>query len=263
MTGEVKQSSEELSRLARQCVLRMTSEASASHVGSALSVIDILSVLHHSYTFNDIENKLVFSKGHAASAYYSILYLTGRISEEDFFSFGKNGTFLGGHISHQAAQEINLSTGSLGHGFPYGVGLALAEKLNGSNKKVIIIISDGECDEGTTWESALLANKLKLDNLIVIIDRNKIQSLGDTEVIMPLEPLSSKWESFNWNTLIIDGHSHLEIRKALSSELGPLCVVANTIKGKGVSFMENSVLWHYRPPSADDLKLALSELGEV
>lgn len=253
--------SKELARLARISVLKMTSRAGASHVASALSSIDILSVLFSDFTLEKNEHTLIFSKGHAASAYYAILFLKNIISETEYLSFGKDGSLLGGHVSHQASEQIVLSTGSLGHGLPYGIGIALAEKVKNSSKKTFVLISDGECDEGTTWESALIANKLDLSNLIVIIDRNKIQSLGQTEEIMPLEPLEEKWKSFNWKTQTIDGHSHTELKEAINSSKGPFCIIANTIKGKGVSFMENSVLWHYRPPSVDELTMALSELG--
>ena len=255
MRGTQPSSSDEIARLARIAVLRMTSRAKASHVGSALSSIDILSVLFDQYNFSNSENKLIFSKGHAASAYYAILYLHGKINESDLLSFGANETRLGGHVSHQASDDILLSTGSLGHGLPYAIGIANAEKLFGSKNKVFVVISDGECNEGTTWESALLANRLRLDNLVVVIDRNRIQSLGQTEIIMPLEPLIDKWKSFNWATLNIDGHSHAEISSAINKNGGPLCVIANTVKGKGVSFMENNPDYHHVKNLSEDLYL--------
>ena len=148
----------------------------------------------------------------------------------------------------------------MGHGLPYGLGIALGLKRRKRSSKVYVVISDGECDEGTIWESALLAQQYELNNLFVIIDRNGLQSLTSTELTVALEPLADKWAAFNWNVVTVDGHSHNELRRVLIKSNKPNCIIANTIKGKGVSFMENSILWHYRPPSLQELALALSEL---
>ena len=200
------------------------------------------------------------SKGHAAAAYYSVLNKYGFISNEDLENYLENETKLGGHIHHLENDFVELSTGSLGHGLPYGIGIALAQKRLMRSGKTFVIISDGECDEGTTWESALLANQFKLNNLIVIIDRNMIQSLDSTESVLALEPLADKWSSFNWKVIEINGHSHEELVSALSDADGPLCIIANTIKGNGVSFMEGKVLWHYRSPSEEEYADALREM---
>lgn len=253
----------------RALVLKMAHAAQASHVGSALSTVDLLTVYYGDRS--DVlkknspvgEDILIFSKGHAAMAQYASLAYFGLIDASLLETYGKDDTLLSGHVSHSVSRHIPLSTGSLGHGLPFAIGIAIAKlKLNHAGR-VYVLVSDGEMDEGTTWESALLANQLNLSNLTVIIDRNRIQSLSFTENVLVLEPLADKWKAFNWNVVSIDGHAHTEIKGALDLNLGPTCVIAETIKGRGVSFMENTVLWHYRPPNDDELKMALSELGQV
>ena len=258
-----------LAKEARRLAISITSAAGSSHIGSALSTIDILSVLYSGAANISPANWskknrdcIIFSKGHAASGLYAILALTDFISMGDLKSFGTNGSVFGGHVTHNKKIGVDLSTGSLGHGMPYGVGMALAQKRSDEGGRTFVVISDGECDEGTTWESALLAQQFKLDNLVVIIDRNRIQSLGPTEDIMALEPLTDKWLAFNWVVRDINGHSYNELIEALIPAAGPLCIIANTIKGKGVSFMEDSVLWHYRSPNDDELIKSLIELEE-
>jgi transketolase len=259
--------SESLALAARKWALRMTNEAKSSHIGSSLSVIDILSVLYTgvaeisptNWTDPD-RDVVILSKGHAAAGLYAVLGLQGFFSEEDLMNFCTDGSNYGGHITHHGKIGVELSTGSLGHGLPYGLGIALGLMRRKSSSKVYVVISDGECDEGTIWESALLAQQYELNNLFVIIDRNGLQSLTSTELTVALEPLADKWAAFNWNVVTVDGHSHNELRRVLIKSDKPNCIIANTIKGKGVSFMENSILWHYRPPSLQELALALSEL---
>lgn len=259
--------SEALALAARIWALKMTSAANSSHIGSSLSVIDILSVLYSGVadisptnwkaTDRDV---IILSKGHAAAGLYAVLGLRGFISKDNLENYCRDGSNLGGHVTHHEKIGVDLSTGSLGHGLPYGLGIALSLKMKNSDSKVYVVMSDGECDEGTVWESALLAQQYCLDNLIVIVDRNRLQSLTSTESTVALEPFADKWSAFNWDVMTIDGHSHDQLRKALVTSKRPLCLIAETVKGKGVSFMENSILWHYRPPSLDELELALSEL---
>ena len=251
----------------KQKILEIVHKANSSHLGSCLSVVDILTVIYSEIVDKEAiksrdENRdvVIMSKGHAAAAYYSVLNKYGFISNEDLENYLENETKLGGHIHHLENDFVELSTGSLGHGLPYGIGIALAQKRLKRSGKTFVIISDGECDEGTTWESALLANQFKLNNLIVIIDRNMIQSLDSTESVLALEPLAEKWSSFNWKVIEINGHSHEELVPVLSDAEGPLCVIANTIKGNGVSFMEGKVLWHYRSPSKEEYAAALREM---
>jgi len=253
----------------RESILKMTHAAQASHVGSALSVADILAVLYSgiaSISPSSVNNAdrdiVILSKGHACVALYSVLGLCGYFPEEWLARFCNDGAELSGHVTSINCPGVELSTGSLGHGLPYGVGIQLARKNCLINGRSFVVMSDGECDEGTTWESALLANHHNLDTLFVIVDRNGIQSMGSTEETLALEPFESKWRSFGWTVRSIDGHDHEELRSALlAPTVGrPTCIIANTLKGKGVQFMENELLWHYRAPNDEELFLGLSLL---
>jgi len=254
---------------ARKHILRMTHDAQASHVGSALSVIDVLASIYcrlsptseksEEFKARDV---VILSKGHAAASLYSVLALREYFPIDWLKSYCRNGAELGGHVTAKGVPGVELSTGSLGHGLPYGLGIALSRKRNSIPGKVIVIISDGECDEGTTWESALIANQHKLDNLVVIIDRNRIQSLAGTEETLQLEPLADKWKAFGWEVNDVNGHDHQAIQKSLAAQNYPKCIIANTTKGKGVDFMEDQVLWHYRPPSEQELADALKQLED-
>lgn len=246
----------------------------AAHIGSSFSVIDILSVLFggvanvlQSEPDSLLSDQVIVSKGHAAAGTYAVLSHSGFFSTSLLDQYCKDGALLGGHVTYGKVPGIPFSTGSLGHGLPLGIGLALARRRAAAESYVYVVISDGECDEGTTWESALIANHFKLQNLIVLIDRNRMQSFGDTEKTITLEPFPEKWQSFGWNVFNVDGHDHAELSKTLrqiksANTSKPSVLICNTIKGKGVSFMENEVVWHYRPPNEEQYHLALSELQE-
>jgi len=259
----------ELARAARIEILRMAHEARASHVASSLSVVDILSVLYsgHANTttknlFNPDRDIVVLSKGHAAAALYSILALQDFFPIEWLKKYCADGSPIGGHVTSSGVPGVELSTGSLGHGLPYGVGIALSRKRSGIDGQIFVVMSDGECDEGTTWESALIANQFDLTNLTVIIDRNGFQSLAATEDTLRLEPFEAKWRAFGWDARSLDGQSHDELKAALCAKQGaPRVLIAATTKGAGVSFMENQVLWHYRWPNESELLHGLKELG--
>lgn len=246
-------------------ILKMTNRAGASHVASALSVIDVLATIYSGALNISSENKqnvdrdiAILSKGHAASALYTVLALKDFFPREWLDLYCQNNAPLGGHVTSSGVPGVELSTGSLGHGLPYGLGIAMARKLNKHNGKVCVVMSDGECDEGTTWESALIANHHNLDNLIVIIDRNRIQSLTYTEDTLKLEPFLDKWKAFGWESYSVDGHNFQQIFEVIrADQSGPKCLIAETTKGKGVEFMENSVLWHYKPPNSEELARAL------
>ena len=259
----------ELALAARHEIIAMTSAAKASHVASALSVVDILSVLYSGTAKITPENMhepdrdiVILSKGHAASALYSVLALQQFFPKEWLAKYCDNDAPLGGHVTSKGVPGVELSTGSLGHGFPYGLGIAMSRKKSGGKGRVFVVMSDGECDEGTTWEAAMIANHHELANLVVIIDRNRIQSLTFTEDTLKLEPFADKWSAFGWQVQTVPGHDYELLTKALSSQTGPSCIIADTTKGKGVGFMENSVLWHYKPPSADDMEKAYEQLRE-
>ena len=233
----------------------MVSNANSSHIGSCLSVADILAVVNCHLDRTDHE--LIFSKGHAAAAFYASLAYQKASATELLDSFGKDGTQLIGHVNH-AIDGILFSTGSLGHGFPISVGIAKAAK----HKKVYVIISDGELNEGTTWESLAIANHLELSNLTLIIDANGIQSFGKTNEVLNLEPLIDKFKSFGWDCIEIDGHSIEGLFRSMEdgSRNKPKVIIARTIKGKGVSEMEGKLEWHYRSPSKEQVKLFIEEI---
>ena len=259
----------ELALHSRRDILKMTSSAGASHVGSGLSVIDILAVLYSgaagvqpSNVTDPDRDRVILSKGHAGAAMYAILANCGFFDRELLSTYCQNGSLLGGHVMHHHVPGVEFSSGSLGHGLPFGTGLALSALRAGRRFRVFVVMSDGELDEGTTWESALFAAHHRLENLTVVVDRNGLQSLRSTEKTLALEPLAEKFESFGWSVEEVDGHNHEQLHEAivLQTTDRPRIVIANTTKGKGVSFMEDQVLWHYRPPSSEQLALALSEL---
>ena len=249
----------EIAKQIRIRILQISNRAKSSHVGSCLSIVDILVVLYKN--FINKKNIFVLSKGHACLAYYCVLQKFGHFSNKTLNSYGKNNTILLSHVSHKVP-GVEFSTGSLGHGLPYAIGRALAEKINITNSKIFVLISDGELNEGTTWESLLFASFHKLDNLIIIIDYNKIQSLDFTKNILKLEPLRKKFQSFGCNVKNINGHNFIQIYKSffVRKNKKPTVIIANTIKGKGVSFMENSISWHYKYPNLKELKVAIKEM---
>jgi transketolase len=257
--------SREVALLAKASALQMTFASKASHIGSSLSMIDILSVISTGVelaTNRKLGNELIISKGHAAAGAYAVLAHSGYIPLDLLETYSMDGSLLGGHVTSTYVPVINLSTGSLGHGLPFSVGRALAKKRLGIEGQSFVILSDGECDVGSNWEAALLASHLELENLSVVIDRNFLQSLKSTEDTVRLEPLAEKWLAFNWDIVVVDGHSHVELHEAIFRKSSrPKLTIANTVKGHGVSFMENSVPWHYKSPNAEELASALNEIG--
>jgi transketolase len=254
-----KKKLETVAKKIRIRILQLSNSAKSSHVGSSLSIVEILLVLYN--FFIKKKNIFILSKGHACLAYYCVLQKFGYFSNKTLNTYGKDNTILLSHVSHKVP-GVQFSTGSLGHGLPYATGRALAEKINKSNNKIFVLISDGELNEGTTWESLLFATYHKLDNLIIIIDYNKIQSLDFTKNILKLEPLNKKFQSFGCNVKNINGHNLLQVYKSflIKKNTKPTVIIANTIKGKGVSYMENSILWHYKFPNKEELNNSLKQL---
>ena len=253
----------------RKHAVNMTSTGGSSHIGSILSIADILAVLYGSVLNYKTDNpkwqsrdRFILSKGHAGAGVYAALAESGFMSVDKLKTHYKNGSDLSGHVSHKDIPGVEFSTGSLGHGLPVAAGMALAAKINEDEHTVYVLMSDGECDEGSNWEAALFAPHHKLDNLIVIIDRNKLQSIHSTEETLGLEPFVDKWQAFGWNVVDVDGHDHEQLISACNSKMvgKPLCIMANTTKGKGISFMENQVLWHYRSPQDEEYDAAINEL---
>ena len=263
---------EKLALKIRKNAVSMTSTGGSSHIGSILSIADILAVLYGSvmnYKSNEpnwrSRDRFILSKGHAGAGVYAALAESGFLSIDKLKTHYKDGSDLSGHVSHKGIPGVEFSTGSLGHGLPVATGMALAAKINEDEHMVYVLMSDGECDEGSNWEAALFAPHHKLDNLVIIIDRNKLQSIHSTEDTLGLEPFVDKWQAFGWNVIDVDGHDLAQLIKACDSkEKGkPLCIIANTIKGKGVSFMENQVLWHYRSPQDEEFEAAMKELDNA
>ena len=249
----------------------MTHNARASHVGTSLSMVELLAVLYGKVLRVDPHqpdwaerDRFVLSKGHGCAAYYAVLAETGFFPLEWLDTFYSNGSRLAGHATHTHVPGIEISTGSLGHGLSVATGMALTGKRDAQPWRVFCLLSDGECDEGSTWEPILFAPQHKLDNLIAIVDYNKIQSLGTVKEVMDLEPFADKWRAFGWAVREIDGHDLQAIEETLTgipfARGRPSCVIAHTVKGKGVSFMENKLLWHYRTPQGEEYEAALAEL---
>ncbi len=263
--------SEELSKKVRIQLLKMNSMANASHSGSALSMVDILSVLYskiinHNPNKSSDENRdrLFLSKGHAGSALYSILGILGYYELDELKTYSKDGSLFTTHISHKV-NGVELSSGSLGLTLSVATGVALGAKLKNRNFKSFVILSDGELNEGSNWEPILFAPHHKLKNLIIIIDYNKIQSFGRVSEIIELNPLDDKFKSFGWETFIVDGHNHedlLRVFESLDNSEKPKVIIANTIKGKGVDFMEDKLMWHYKSPSEKQLEEAIQFINK-
>ena len=260
-----------LAWLIRRNGLEMSHLSRGSHIGSVFSVAEIVAVLYTGVLRVDPRrpdwpdrDRLILSKGHAGSAVYAALAETGFFPVEQLKTHYANGSFLSGHVSHKGVPGVEVSTGALGHGLGIGVGMALGAKLDGASWRTFVILGDGECDEGAVWEAALQAAQFGLDHLTAIVDYNHMQSLGTVEETLRLEPFEQKWRDFGWDACSVDGHDVDALRRALnpeSTESGkPRVILAHTVKGKGVSFMENQILWHYRTPQGEEYEAALREL---
>lgn len=262
----------ELSKEIRFHSLRMVHKANASHIGSALSITDIVAVLYGSVLNVDPENptlperdRFVLSKGHACVAVYAALAVKGFFQINELEDYAQDFSKLMTHISHKVS-GVEFSTGSLGHGLPFSVGKALAAKRKSKQWRTFVLMSDGELDEGSNWEAMMFAAHHQLDNLTAIVDYNKLQSLTTTQKTLALEPLADKFRAFGWSVREVDGHDHDAISNELTTpcDIGKPCIViAHTTKGKGVSFMENKVEWHYKSPTIEQLEKALSEVRDA
>lgn len=254
--------------------VEMSHRSGGSHIGSVMSVADILAVLYADIlnydTLNpklDGRDRMILSKGHAGSAIYAALAEVGFFDVNELKTHYANGSRLSGHVSHKLP-GVEVSTGALGHGLSVGSGMAYAAKKDGKKHRVFVVLGDGECDEGSVWEAALFSAQYKLDNLVAIVDHNKMQSLDFCDNTLKLTPFEEKWEAFGWNVLSIDGHNHDELRGALNnlknSNNKPTMVIANTIKGYPISFMKNDILWHYRfPHDGWEYDNAVNELHSI
>jgi transketolase len=263
--------SQAFAREIRRQAIQMVARARASHLGGALSMADLLAVLYDGVLNVRPDqphwperDRFILSKGHCCAALYAALALKGFFPVEELQHYGQDGSRLMAHVSH-AVPGVELSTGSLGHGLPLGCGKALAALRQGRHWRVFVLLSDGELDEGSNWEAVLFAPQHRLDNLTAIVDYNQIQSLGSVSEVLELAPLAAKFGAFGWAVQEVPGHDHAAIRAALMSvpwQTGkPSCLIAHTVKGKGVDFMEHQLLWHYKSPDAAELGRALAQLG--
>jgi transketolase len=267
VTGE----SEALALRLRRHIVRMCNAGGSAHVGSCLSMADIVAVLYGSVLRVDPADPLwpgrdrfILSKGHGGACVYAALAERGFFPLSSLAAHYQNGSFLSGHVSHKGVPGVEVSTGSLGHGLGLGAGMALQLRRLGGAQRVYVLLGDGECDEGSVWEAALFAAHQRLGNLCAVIDSNKLQSLGPVAETLGLAPFADKWRAFGWAVRAVDGHDHEALERAFveaAAEEPPACIIADTIKGRGVSFMENQVLWHYRVPVGEEFAAAMRELG--
>ncbi len=264
---------ESIARRIRGQVVQMSHAAGAAHLGSALSCVDILVAAYWGLLRVDprkpedpSRDRFILSKGHAAMALYATLAARGFFDAALLDQFNQAGAALGEHPSWRCVPGVETSTGSLGHGLSLAIGMALANRIKGIvGPRCFVLMSDGECEEGAVWEAAMFAPAHKLDNVVAIIDYNKWQATGRSDEVMALAPLREKWQAFGWNAIEVDGHdieAILQSLQCLPDGSGkPVAVIAHTVKGKGVSFMEDDNNWHYRIPSADEVRAAHKELG--
>lgn len=263
---------EAISRRIRYNTLYMIAKAGSGHPGGSLSAVDIMVTLYFKvmrYKIDDPfwedRDRFILSKGHACPALYAIFYELGIIKREELDTLRKPGSRLQGHPDIKRLPWAEFSSGSLGQGLSFAVGVALSGKIDKKDYYTFVMLGDGESQEGQVWEAAMSARKFKLDHLIGITDRNKLQIDGETENIMPIDPLADKWRAFGWNVIEIDGHNFLEIidaiERAKENKGSPTMIIAHTIKGKGVSFMENAVDFHGKAPTTQEWEIAKAELG--
>jgi len=252
-------------------IIQLSHQARTPHLGSCLSFVELLVYMYWNFlkispgqVSSPDRDRFILSKGHGITTLYAVLAEKGFFSPELFKDYAQPGSPLPEHPSPHCVPGIEAATGSLGHGLSVATGMALAAKIKGNQFNVVTLLSDGECNEGSTWEAALLAPVQKLDNLIAIVDFNKWQATGRSAEVTALEPLEEKFEAFGWNSLRIDGHDFRQIKSALETAKDsdkPFAIIADTVKGKGIKRMEDDNNWHYRIPTEEEVKSAFAELG--
>lgn len=263
----------EICRSIRKTLIRLHAAANASHIGSSFSCIEVLVSLYFAILRiypedpkHPLRDRFILSKGHAASALYATLAFRKLLEREVLETYHLDGSPLSGHQDRLFVPFVETSTGSLGHGLAMAVGVAYALKLEGSPARVFVLMSDGEMEEGSVWEAANSARRLRLDNLVGIVDANKLQAFERTDNIMPIASFKGKWEAFGWSAREVDGHSTAALIDVLQGvpfrENKPSCIVAHTVKGKGIREFEGNMAWHYRSPRPEDVARYLRELDE-
>jgi transketolase len=257
---------EQRATILRKHLLTMASNGQSIHLGGSMSIADLMAALF--FHFLEVEagerpkDHFILSKGHAVHAFHACLAELGKVETSEFSILGQMGTRLAGHPSLKAPL-VEFATGSLGHGLSVGIGIALAERLDGLDSKTVVLMGDGELQEGSVWEAALCAPRFGVENLMAIVDRNGFQASSAVDDVLPLDPLEEKWRSFCWNTRVIDGHDMGVIVEALErfpAEKGPMVIIANTVKGKGVPAVEGSTRAHFTSLNDDEVKEALERL---
>jgi transketolase len=263
---------ESIARKIRGRLVQMSHRAETPHLASSLSCVDILVAAYWGglaidpcQPYDPDRDRLILSKGHAATSLYAALALRKFIDEEMLDTYAQHGSCLAEHPSPNCVPGVEAGTGSLGHGLPLGVGMALAARIQEQSYRVCVVMSDGECNEGSVWEAAMLAPAQNLDRLVVVIDYNKWQATGRSNEVMALGPLKDKWAAFGWNACEVDGHdvqTLVQLLRDVPDGSGkPVAIIAHTVKGKGVSFMEDDNNWHYRIPNEPEVAAAFQELG--
>ncbi len=271
ISSEIIRGLEERAKRVRIEIIKMIYQAQSGHPGGSLSAVDILVCLyfeHMNIKHGDPKwterDRFILSKGHAAPALYVILAELGYFPKKYLYNLRQVGSILQGHPDMRKTPGVEFSTGSLGNGLSAGIGIALSARLSKKDYHIYVLIGDGECDEGEIWEAAMASSKYKLENLTAICDYNRVQLDGTTDKIMPLGSLPEKWRAFNWNVIEIDGHSIEDILGALNQSNQvkgkSTIIIAHTVKGKGVSFMESKYQWHGRAPNKDEYEIAIKEL---
>lgn len=259
----------ELAWRIRRDSIEMTHISGVSHIGSCLSVADILAVLYNDIMkvfpedpYNKARDRFILSKGHAGTAVYAALAEKGFFSPQELTTQCADGSNLSGHVSHWHVPGVEFSTGSLGMGLSVGAGMAITAKRNGASHRVYVVLGDGECGEGSVWEAAMFAGQNKLSNLTVIVDNNNLQANDYCENVLSWKNIGDMWKSFGWHVLEVNGHDleALQIALRFIDGIRPVCVIAHTVKGKGISFMENQKIWHHLSPQGEDYLHAVKEL---
>jgi len=259
-----------LARQMRRDIFRMAYKAGGGHIAPAFSIVEILTAVYMSGVLGHYpqrpddprRDRFILSKGHASAALYAVLAQAGYLERDQLDSFCQEGSILGGHPNMLEIPGVEASTGALGHGLGFATGIALAGKLDREDYQVYVVIGDGECQEGSIWEAALFASSQNLSNLTVILDYNKLQAMDTLDNIIRMEPFAEKWKGFGWEVREVDGHDIAALLEALepNESQAPRIIIAHTIKGKGVSFMEGVPIWHFRLPDDEELKIVLRDL---
>ncbi len=274
LTGKELSALQQRAKKLRKDIVDTTVWAGGAHIGGANSIVDILNILYFKYARVDTKNpqwadrdRIIVSKGHAGVGVAAVLAEKGFYKKELLKTFNHFMSPFGMHLDCHRVPGLDVSTGSLGHGLAQGVGLAWGARFQGKDWKTFVILGDGECNEGSVWEAAMSASQFKLDNLITIVDRNGLMMDGTTEQVMGLEPFDKKWEAFGFKVRIIDGHDFTQLADALDFALenkgGPVVIIANTVKGKGVDFIENDVRWHYGSMDSALAKKAMESIDRM